>query len=252
MIGAAWRLSATGIILAGLSVAGCTQTPLSPTVQASPGPGKTFDAFQVDNGACKQFASGQVTGQATQVNQAASAAFWGTALAGGTSDDAQQAVASATNGQQGAIQQEYDNAYAQCMYSKGNMVAGYAPPTAAVAVSPREPDPMVRSVQRELIRLSYLHSAADGYMGPRTAAAIRSFERANGLAVDSAPSGRLLARLQATPTSAGAEAAPVTASAPPSSWVAPVATSSNAAAPAGASSAPSGASSSAGWVAPVK
>ncbi len=251
MAGSAWRLPATGMILAGLFLAGCTQTPLSPTVQASPGPGKTFDAFQVDVGTCKQFAGEQTAGQATEVNQAASAAFFGTALAGGTSEDAQQAVASATNGQQEAIQQEYDSAYAQCMYSKGNMVAGYAPPT-SVAVASHEADPVVRSVQRELIRLSYLHGAADGYMGPRTGSAIRSFERANGMAVDSAPSGRLLAKLQATPTSARAEAAPVTASAPPSSWVAPVSASGNAAAPAVTSSAQAGPSSSAGWVASVK
>jgi hypothetical protein len=253
MAGSVRHLLAIRTIFAGLCLAGCTQAPLGPTVQASPGPGKTFDAFQADLGACKQFAAAQVTGQAQAVNQAASAAYFGTALAGGTAEDAQQAVASTTYGQQQAIQQEYDNSYAQCMYGHGETVAGYAPPTTGVAYAAHEPDPMVRSVQRELIRLNYMHGAADGLSGPKTSAAIRSFERADGMPVDSAPSRRLLAQLQATPSSAGAGTAPVAANAPASSpassWVAPVSTGSNAG---GAPATQAGPTGSTGWVAPVK
>src|ERR1700735_162401 len=52
-------------------LAGCASTPLGPTVQVMPGPGKTLDAFQTDNNACKAFAAGAVQGQAGAANQRA-------------------------------------------------------------------------------------------------------------------------------------------------------------------------------------
>ena len=152
-----------------------------------------------------------------------------------------------------SIQQQYDNAFSQCMYAKGEQVPGFAP-IATMAPPPPGPvasaDPMVRSTQFELIRLGYLQGGADGYMGPRTRGAIASFEQANSLPVDGSPSPTLLARLQSTPTGApggapgGAPAAAPTASAP-SNWVAP-AGSPGAAPPAVGQAAPP----PAGWVAP--
>jgi peptidoglycan hydrolase-like protein with peptidoglycan-binding domain len=141
-----------------------------------------------------------------------------------------------------SIQQQYDNAFSQCMYANGEQVPGYAPIAMAPPAGPgpvSSADPMVRSTQSELIRLGYLQGGADGHMGPRTRGAISSFEQANALPVDGNPSPRLLARLQSTPTGAAAP----TASAP-SNWVAP-AGSASAAPAASQAAAPSG------WVAPA-
>lgn len=248
-----------GISAAMLLLAGCAQTPMGPTVQVMPGPGKSFGAFQADNEYCKSYAASQVQGQADNANQrAVGAAALSTALGvgagaliGSVSGNAGAGAAiggaaglgvgtgiGAGNSQnaQYSIQQQYDNAFSQCMYSKGHQVAGYAPasppPPPPVAYGP---DPaLVRATQNELIRLHYLDDVADGAMGPKTSRAISAFERADGLPVDGTVSQRLLARLQATPTGAGPAA-----SAP--NWVAPTTGTST---PASAPAAPSG------WVAP--
>jgi peptidoglycan hydrolase-like protein with peptidoglycan-binding domain len=133
-------------------------------------------------------------------------------------------------------------------------------PEPAVAAAPA-PDALVRSSQVELIRLGYLHGAADGYMGPKTRGAISSFQESHGLSVTGTASSTLLARLQSTPSGAAASTAG-TASAP-SNWVAPTgsttaaAASSNWVAPTGTANtppagAPAPAAASSGWVAPAK
>jgi uncharacterized protein YcfJ len=259
------RTAAKHIIISAAMIAtlaGCAATPMGPTVQVMPGPGKSFDTFQSDQAFCKNYAAGQVKGQADAANnRAVGAALLTTALGaatgaavGGSVGDAANGAAvgaaagagggaaigadSSANAQVG-IQQQYDNAFSQCMYSKGEQVPGYAP-VVAVAPVPAAADPLVRSTQGELIRLGYLSGGADGRIGPKTRSAISSFEQATGLPVDGSPSPRLLARLQSTPTNA---AAATTASAP-SGWVAP--TGSPSAAPAPTATAPSG------WVAPAK
>ena len=261
------------IVAAGLAavLAGCAATPMGPTVQAMPGPGKTFDAFQADNNSCKVFASDQVRGQADAANQrAAGTVALGTVLGAGLgaavggaygnagAGAAIGAASGATTGtlygaggganDQAMIQLQYDNAYSQCMYAQGEQVPGYAPVVAAgpVPMGPA-PDPLIRSSQIELIRLGYLHASADGFMGPRTRAAIVGFEQANGMPMDGTPSPHLLARLQSTPSGAptASTATSPTASAP-SNWVAP--TASPTATPA---SAPAPASAPSGWVAPT-
>jgi peptidoglycan hydrolase-like protein with peptidoglycan-binding domain len=161
--------------------------------------------------------------------------------------------ASSAAGDQAGIQQQYDISFSQCMYSRGELVPGYAP---VVASGGAAPDPTVRASQVELNRLGYLHDAADGYAGSHTRAAISSFQQSNGLPVDGVASSRLLARLQSTPTSASASAAP-------SGWVAPTGGSQPAATPAAApaawvsptqasATAPTAAAAPAGWVAPTK
>lgn len=244
---------------------GCAATPLGPTVQVMPGPGKTLDAFQADNGSCKAFAADQVKGQADAANQRAlGTALLTTALgaatgAAGGSLDGDAGGGAAVGGAVGAgagsaigamnnsadqqgIQAQYDNAFSQCMYAKGEQVPGFAPvQTAYVPSAKAAADPLVRATQSELIRLGYLQGVADGYTGPRTRRAISSYEQANGLPADGNSSARLLAKLQSTPTHAAATA---TASAP-SAWVAPTGTAS--ATPASAS-APAASS----WVAPTK
>jgi Putative peptidoglycan binding domain len=209
----------SGVVVLSLLVSGCAQTPLGPTVQVMPGPGKSFDAFNFDQANCKQFATNAVAGQAQNANtRAVGAAALGTVLGaglgaaiGGGRGAAIGAgsgaivgtgvgMGSSSNDQMG-IQQQYDNAFAQCMFARGNMVPGYGP-MMVNAPPPPPPGPdtgLTYAVQQQLNRLGYLHSPADGVAGPQTSAAISQFESVSGLPVDGVPSPQLLARLQATP-----------------------------------------------------
>ena len=126
-------------------LAGCASPPLGPSVAVLPPPGKPFDVFAQEQASCKQYADGQVAGQAqTANNQAVGGAVLGTVLGAGLGaaigggrgaaiGAASGAVvgtgvgAGATQNAQFSIQQQYDNAFAQCMYAKGNQVQGYAP-----------------------------------------------------------------------------------------------------------------------------
>jgi len=253
-------------------LSGCAQTPLGPTVQVMPGPGKSFEAFQTDQLTCRTYAADQVKGQAEASNQravgaallttvlsaglgAAVGSGWGAAGAGAGVGAAAGAAGGTAIGadmsasDQYGIQVQYDNAFSQCMYSKGEQVPGFsAPVTASLPPSPSPvayggPDPaLVRSVQSELVRLNYLQDTPDGVAGGRTRSAIQNFERMNGMPVDGAPSSRLLAKLQGTPTSQSA----ATASAP-ANWVAPAMQSG--AAP---MASPASATGPSGWVAPTR
>lgn len=249
------------IVAAGVLtlLSACAATPMGPTVQVMPGPGKTFDVFQIDQFNCKNYAQQQVQGQAEAYNQravggavlttvigaglgAAIGGAAGNAGAGAAIGAASGAAgggiygANATQNAQWSIQQQYDNAFSQCMYLKGEMVPGFAPLAAEAPPMPPPPpvamaDPLVRATQSELIRLGYLRDSADGFMGPKTRNAIALFQQANGLSPDGNPSPRLLATLQATPNSA-----PPVAAAP--GWVAP------------AGATPASAPAPTGWVAP--
>lgn len=212
------RSSMTALVAVGL-LTGCANTPMGPTVPVMPGQGKSFDIFQSDVASCKNFAAQQVAGQADAANkQAVGGALIGTAvgaLAGGLiGGNATGAVAGGaagglltggvtaggTQNTQIGIQQQYDIAFSQCMYARGDQVPGYAPQRLA-PVAGSSPDQLVRSVQSELIRLNYLQDGADGEMGPLTASAIRDFQRSNGLPADGSPSPSLLARLQSSTVS---------------------------------------------------
>ncbi len=41
------------------ALAGCVSVPTGPSVMVLPGTGKTFEQFQVDDGACRQWAASQ-------------------------------------------------------------------------------------------------------------------------------------------------------------------------------------------------
>ena len=200
-------------------MAGCAQTPMGPTVQVMPGPGKSFEAFNYDNASCRQYAQQAVAGQAQNANtRAVGAAAIGTVLGAGLGaaigggrgaaiGAGSGAIAgtgvgmSSSANEQYSIQQQYDNAFAQCMYAKGEMVPGYGPMMVnAPPPPPSGPDPdLTRAVQVQLIRLGYLRGGADGVVGPQTSNAISQFENVSGQPVDGYPSPPLLARLQATP-----------------------------------------------------
>ena len=142
----------------------CASEVLGPTVGVMPAPGKPFDVFQGDQALCRQFASGEIQGGAQQANNrqvgtavvgtllgaglgaalgggrgaaigAGAGALGGTAVGAGPSQDSQM-----------SLQQRYDLAYSQCMYSRGNQVPGYQPvvvppPPPPTGYSPGYPPP---------------------------------------------------------------------------------------------------------------
>jgi outer membrane lipoprotein SlyB len=129
-----------------VALSGCAMRPMGPTVAVMPAPNKPFEAFQDDVALCKQFAAQQVSGQAKAANdQALGAGVLGTALGaglgaavgGGRGAAVGAATGAIAGGVTGAgnsqeaqlsIQQRYDIAYSQCMYSRGNQVPGFRPP----------------------------------------------------------------------------------------------------------------------------
>ena len=169
--------------LAGL--AACAQAPMGPMVQVLPGRGKPFEAFQYDAAGCQQYAQGQVAGQAERANnRALGGAVLGTVLGaglgaavGGGRGAGIGAAAGAGLGTaggagysadvQGGIQAQYDNAYAQCMYSKGNRVAGLPDPEPEprVAMQPRRRAPV-----RQAARPPAMTARAADWGSPRNAA----------------------------------------------------------------------------------
>lgn len=142
-----------------LLLAACAQTPLGPTVAVMPAPGKPFDVFQSDQLLCKQYAEGQVAGQAEDANmRAVGAAALTTALGAGLgaaigSASGAAGIGAGIGAGSGAlggagigamqsdranmtIQQRYDIAFSQCMYSRGNQVPGFVPVQPAYAPPP--------------------------------------------------------------------------------------------------------------------
>lgn len=133
------KISSLGGVLA---LSACVSMPPGPSVQALPGSGKTFDQFRADDAECRSYASmqsgGKTANDAAIDNGVASAAV-GTAigaLAGAALGDHNGAATGAGvgllagslvgtgTGQASArtVQHRYDNAYAQCMYAKGERV----------------------------------------------------------------------------------------------------------------------------------
>ena len=126
----------------GQLLSGCTTMPTGPTVMALPGTGKNFDQFRMDDFECRQFALSQVGG--TTANQVATDAAVRSAVVGTVIG---AAAGAAMGGQRGSgegagvgllfgsmagadaaqssaygTQRQYDNAYIQCMYAKGEQV----------------------------------------------------------------------------------------------------------------------------------
>jgi uncharacterized protein YcfJ len=145
---------------AALSMAaGSALAQMAPTVAVMPGPRKPFDEFQQDNAICRQWADQQVAGmQAQAQNQVVGGALVGTlfgagigAAAGGGRGAAIGAGSGALVGTLGGsaeaqqtqamVQQRYDAAYGQCMYARGDQVAGYPAPAAAYPPPPPPPGP---------------------------------------------------------------------------------------------------------------
>jgi len=129
-------------IAALLLVGACTTIPTGPTVSVMPGTGKTFEQFRADDAECRQFAqfqSGGATANRKAVDSGVASAAVGTAigaLAGaalgghngagvGAGVGLLAGSAAGVGAGQGsgyAVQRQYDNAYMQCMYAKGQRV----------------------------------------------------------------------------------------------------------------------------------
>lgn len=137
----------TALAGAAALLAGCAQMPTGPAIPAMPGTGKSVDAFQQDGAACQQYAQAVLgNGAAPQsVNDRAAAGAVGTtaigaasgAIIGSASNQGGQGAAigagiglligainaaNASSATQWQLQQQYDDAYLQCMYSRGNQV----------------------------------------------------------------------------------------------------------------------------------
>ena len=96
-----------GMLLLGLGLlSACTVVPTGPSVLVLPAVGKSMDVFQVEEGECRSYARQQLGGAP---EQAASTRL---------------------------LQVQYDRAYVQCMYAKGNVVPGMGASGASVAPPP--------------------------------------------------------------------------------------------------------------------
>src|SRR6201996_4646128 len=137
-------------VVSVLALSACAVAPpQGPSVMALPAQGKSFEAFQQDDGQCRGYASQQTGGASSAqaaTNSAVGSAVLGTALGAGVGAalgsvggavGAGAAIGGATgllagsaigagNAQVagGNVQARYDTAYTQCMYSRGNSVQG--------------------------------------------------------------------------------------------------------------------------------
>jgi hypothetical protein len=159
------------LISAAVVLSACATIPTGPSVLMWPAPGKPLEVFQSDDAVCRQWAGQQVGAQPSESANLtlASGAAVGTVLGAGLG-----AAIGAASGEFGAglgigaasgalvgtaagigtasgtgweVQRRYDNAYMQCMYTKGNQVPGavrvyrrYVPPPPPPS-SPYPPPP---------------------------------------------------------------------------------------------------------------
>jgi uncharacterized protein YcfJ len=135
--------SVASVVAASLMITACAHPPMGPHVAVMPGQNKPFEVFQQDQSVCQAYANQQVGGEARDANnRAVGSAVLGTLLGAGlgaavgggrgaaigAGAGAVAGTAYGANGsayEQGGIQRQYDIAYPQCMYSRGNQVPGY-------------------------------------------------------------------------------------------------------------------------------
>ncbi|CAM3598707.1 glycine zipper family protein [Polynucleobacter brandtiae] len=127
------------------TLAACVSAPTGPTIAIMPREGKPFEVFQQEDIVCREFAANAIKeGTNAALKEGATSALIGAALGaaagaviqGGSSQNigtgagvgllggaAMGALGSA--GKQNQSQTQYNIAYQQCMYSKGNQVPSY-------------------------------------------------------------------------------------------------------------------------------
>ena len=120
----------------------CTSAPTGPTVAVMPTAGKPFEVFQQEDMICRQFADGSIQGTSnaalkegvtSAVVGAALGAAAGAMINGGSHQNIGTGAgvgllggagvgAINASGKQNQSQSQYNIAYMQCMYAKGNQV----------------------------------------------------------------------------------------------------------------------------------
>ena len=155
-------------LIAVALLSGCATEPMGPTTLVMPAQGKPFEVFAQDQTTCKQFADHEVGGNELTANlkefgtaaiSTALGAGLGAALRGargagiGGALGAVAGTAMAGRGSskdQAGLQGRYNIAYTQCMYSRGNQVAGMgraAPGLAQATGYPQSAGAMARPGQ---------------------------------------------------------------------------------------------------------
>jgi len=140
------RAVLTLVIISSLaSLAACVSAPTGPTIAIMPREGKPFDVFQQEDQLCRQFAANAVQdtsnaalkeGATSAIIGAALGAAAGAVIQGGNSQNVGTGAgvgllggaamgAMNSSGKQNQAQVQYNIAYQQCMYSKGNQVPSY-------------------------------------------------------------------------------------------------------------------------------
>ena len=131
-------------------LAGCVTVPTGPAVPVMPGYQKSLDQFRADEGDCRNYAYASIGGP--NAGQPATDAAANNAVVGAALGAAVGAALGAATGNAGngaawgagtgllfgsaagsntagyssyALQRQYDVAYMQCMYSRGNQVPGH-------------------------------------------------------------------------------------------------------------------------------
>jgi hypothetical protein len=137
------------LLAAAIVLGGCVTIPTGPAVMVLPGSQKSFDQFRADEADCRQYAqavlggpnAGQSANDAAVANAVAGAALGavagailgsvtghagnGAAIGAGTGLLFGSAAGSNTAGYSSyALQRNFDVAYMQCMYARGNQVPG--------------------------------------------------------------------------------------------------------------------------------
>jgi hypothetical protein len=138
------------LLVSSLSIgllAACVSAPTGPTITIMPREGKSFEEFKKDDEECRAFAAQSVKegntaalkeGAISTATGAAIGAAAGALYQGGSSSNvgtgaAIGMVGGAAVGAMGAASKEsqaqtqYNTAYQQCMYTKGNQVPGFKP-----------------------------------------------------------------------------------------------------------------------------
>ena len=197
--------SIAGVVVASLFLGACAHAPMGPRVAVMPGQNKPFEVFQQDQSVCEGYANQQVGGEARDANnRAVSSAVLGTLLGAGlgaavgggrgaaigAGAGAVAGTAYGANGSQpmsrGGIQRQYDMAYSQCMYSRGNQVGGYgprayrAPPPPAYGPPPGYGAGLRATARRRLRRrlaTNRLRLGLNGTAGPTGAGRFRQLIR---------------------------------------------------------------------------
>ena len=127
------------------TLAACTSAPTGPTVAIMPREGKPFEVFQAEDQQCRQFAANAVKdtsdaalkeGVTSAAVGAALGAAGGLVIGGGSHTNVGTGAgvgmlggaglgAMNASGKQNQAQEQYNIAYQQCMYAKGNQVPSY-------------------------------------------------------------------------------------------------------------------------------